>query len=66
MSSSPARSQTMSQGSLRLRIALPLIFPGITHGLSASRGIRDSTDAASGDSVIVRGPVFVSRLPTIG
>ena len=50
MSVSPARSQTMSQGSFRLRIGLPLTLPGMTKGFSGTRGIAASTPAASGDS----------------
>ena len=52
----------LSHGSLRLRFALPLILPGITNGLPSKRGIAASTPAASGDSEIVRGPVFVSGM----
>ena len=58
MSFSPARSLMISQESLeslRLRIALPLIFPGITNGLLSTRGIVEKTRAASGDSEVVRG-----------
>ena len=58
MSFSPARSQMTSQGSFRLRIALPLIRPGITNGLSGTRGIRDRTFTAPGERVIVLGPVL--------
>ena len=60
MSVSPARSQTTSQGSFRLRIGLPLTLPGMTKGLSGTRGTAARTPAASGESEIVRGPVLVS------